>query len=106
MHSGFRGLVALAERELGIVQRGELDRLPELWDERRQLVAEIPPVPPREARDYLARAAELQGRTTAILEERLDATGAELRRLVRGRAVMHSYAPQAPPRVPLVDHAG
>jgi hypothetical protein len=105
MHPGFSRLVALAERELGMVQRGELDSLPSLWDERRQLVAELPPVPPADAAAHLERAAELQGRTTALLEEHLDATGAELRRLVRGRAVMHSYAPQVE-RVPLVDHAG
>jgi hypothetical protein len=56
-------------------------------------------------RPYLERAAELQGRTTALLEQQMDATGADMRRLVRGRAAMHSYAPQVQ-RVPLVDHAG
>jgi hypothetical protein len=105
MHPGYGRLVELAERELGLVQRRDIDALPSLWDERRQLVAEIPPVPPAEAEQCLARAADLQGRTTAILEEHLNATGAEMRRLVRGRAVMHSYAPQVQ-RVRLVDHAG
>ena len=105
MHPGYSRLVALAERELGLVQHGDIDALPSLWDERRQLVAELPPVPHADTRPYLARAAELQGRTTALLEEHLDATGAEMRRLVRGRSVMHSYAPQVQ-RVPLVDHAG
>jgi hypothetical protein len=105
MHAGYSRLVELAERELALVRAGALDALAALWEERRALVAELPPVPPREAREALERAAELQGRTTALLEEHLDATGADMRRLVRGRAAMHSYAPQ-PPRTPLVDRAG
>ncbi len=43
--------------------------------------------------------------TTALLEEHLEATGADMRRLVRGRSAMHSYAPQVV-RTPLVDRAG
>ncbi len=105
MHPGYSGLVALAERELGLVQQGDIDGLPSLWDERRQLVAALPPIPEADAGPCLQLAAELQGLTTAMLEEHLDATGAEMRRLVRGRAVMHSYAPQVT-RPPIVDHAG
>ena len=105
MHAGYGSLVELAERELALVRAGGLDSLPSLWEERRAVVASLPPVPPLEAREPLERAAELQGLTTALLEEHLDATGADMRRLVRGRAAMHSYAPQTP-RTPLVDHAG
>jgi hypothetical protein len=105
MLSGYASLVELAERELELVRRGELETLPELWDERRRLVDALPPVPPPAALDALTRAAELQGHTTALLEEHLEATGADMRRLVRGRAAMHSYAPQ-PSRAPLVDRAG
>jgi hypothetical protein len=105
MRPGYDGLVALAERELELVRSGAVEELPELWDERRRLVSELPPIPPAEARSWLERAAELQGMTTALLEERLAATGADLRRLVRGRAAMHGYAPQVK-RVPLVDRAG
>jgi hypothetical protein len=69
------------------------------------VVAELPPIPTLEAREPLERAAELQGLTTALLEEHLEATGADMRRLVRGRAAMHSYASHAtPPK--LVDRAG
>jgi hypothetical protein len=102
MHAGYGRLVALAERELELVRAGELEELPALWDERRRLVAELPRIPPATARESLERAAELQGRTTALLEEHLSATGAEMRRLVKGRAAMHSYTPQVV-RVPLVD---
>jgi hypothetical protein len=105
MHSGYSGLVALAEQELALVRAGDLDDLPRLWEERRQLVADLPPIPQPDALHLLERAAELQGRTTALLEEHLDATGAEMRRLVKGRSAMHSYAPTAP-RTKLVDQAG
>ena len=105
MLSGYASLVELAERELELVQAGELEALPALWEERRATVGELPHVPPAQAREPLERAAELQGRTTALLEEHRSATGAEMRRLVEGRAAMHSYAQQVV-RVPLVDRAG
>ena len=68
-------------------------------------MAELPAIPPADARSFLERAAELQGRTTALLEEHLEATGAEMRRLVSGRSAMHSYAPRDA-RTQLVDRAG
>ena len=105
MHAGYGRLVELAERELELVRKGELEALPALWEERRGVVGELPPIPPADARESLERAAALQGSTTALLEEHLSATGAEMRRLVEGRAAMHSYAQQVV-RVPLVDRAG
>jgi hypothetical protein len=105
MHPGYGSLVALAEAELELVREGQLDALPQLWEDRQQVVAALPPIPPADALSSLERAAELQGRTTALLEEHLDATGAEMRRLVNGRSAMHSYSP-APPQPKLVDQAG
>jgi hypothetical protein len=105
MHPGYGRLVDLAERELSLVRTGELVGLPSLWEERRALVGELPPIPPAGARASLERAAELQGRTTALLEEHLQVTGAEMRRLVQGRAMMNTYAAPVP-RTPLVDRAG
>jgi hypothetical protein len=105
MHPGYGRLVALAERELALVRAEALEALPAVWDERAAVVAALPPVPPYSALDALSRAASLQGEVTALLEERLGAVGADMRRLVRGRAAMHSYAPQVA-RVPLVDRAG
>jgi hypothetical protein len=105
MHPGYGRLVDLAERELELVRAGTLDELPALWRERREVVRELPYVPPLEARDCLARAAELQGCTTALLEERVAVTGAEMQRLVVGRAAMRGYAAPVP-RIPLVDRAG
>ena len=105
MHPGYSGLVALAEHELALVRAGDLDGLPGLWEERRRLVAALPAIPPSDALSSLERAAELQGRTTALLEEHLDATGADMRRLVEGGTAMRSYAHQTP-RTKLVDAAG
>jgi hypothetical protein len=105
MHAGYGRLVELAERELSLVRAVQLEDLPELWEERRRLVAELPAIPPASAGPELERAAGLQGVTTALLEEHLEATGADMRRLVLGRSAMHSYAPQTV-RTPLVDRAG
>ena len=105
MHPGYGRLVALAERELGLVRAGGFEALPALWDERAAVVSSLPPVPPYSALSALERAASLQGEVTALLEDGLGAVGADMRRLVRGRAAMHSYAPQVA-RVPLVDRAG
>jgi hypothetical protein len=102
MQPGYGRLVELAERELELVRGDRLDELPALWDERREVVRELPYVPPLEARDCLACAAELQGRTTALLEERVAATGAEMRRVVTGRRAMQGYAVPLS-RAPLVD---
>lgn len=106
MRDGYSRLAALAERELELVEGDSLDGLPQLWDERRAVVASLPAIPPRAAQSALERAAELQGRVTALLQERLAVTGSELSRLVRGRAAMHRYAPAGDARVPLVDRAG
>ena len=105
MHPGYRGLVTLAERELELVRAGSLDSLPALWDERRRLVAELPAIPPASALGWLEHAAALQGSTTALLEEHLDATGAEMRRIVEGGTAMRSYAHETP-RTKLFDQAG
>ena len=105
MHPGYRGLVTLAERELELVRDGEIDELGALWEERRRLVGDLPAIPPPSALGWLEQAAALQGRTTALLEERLEATGAEMRRIVNGRSAMRSYAHETP-RTKLVDRAG
>jgi hypothetical protein len=106
MRDGYARLAELAARELELVEEGALDSLPQLWDERRAVVASLPTIPPPAARSALERAAELQGRVTALLHDRLAVTGADLSRLVRGRAAMHRYAPAGGERVPLVDRAG
>jgi hypothetical protein len=105
MHAGYGRLVELAERELALVRARSVEDLPALWESRREVVATLPPVPPLDALAALERAAELQGRTTALLEEHVEAIGADMRRLVKGRAAMHTYA-RPTSRTPLVDRAG
>ena len=106
MHPGYGRLVSLAEQELGLVRAGALEALDALWEERSSVVALLPPVPPADALPALERAASLQGRVTALLEEQMGAVGADMRRLVRGRAAMHSYAGPQAQRAALVDRTG
>jgi hypothetical protein len=98
-------LVELAQRELELVRREAYDHLPEVWEQRDSLVASLPKMAPAEARAALERAAQLNGRSAAILEERMAVTASELRRLAHGREAMRGYAPPMR-RVPLVDRAG
>jgi predicted Zn-dependent protease with MMP-like domain len=98
-------LVELAQRELELVRREAYDHLPEVWEERDNLVASLPDTAPEEARAALERAAHLNGRSSAILEERLAVTASELRRLTHGRTAMRGYAPPQA-HLPLVDRAG
>ena len=98
-------LVELAQRELELVRREAYDHLPEVWERRDDLIASLPQTPPAEARAALERAAQLNGDSTAILEERMAVTATELRRLTHGRTAVRGYAPPVR-RVPLVDRAG
>jgi hypothetical protein len=101
----YEALAEIAERELELVSAGAMERLPELRAERHALVATFPDVPPATAKAALERTAALQARVTAVLEERLVETGAELRRLTRGRTAVRGYAPPVEP-LKLVDRAG
>ena len=103
--SPYEALADLAERELHLVSVGEISDLPALDKERTALLASLPPVPPATARPALERASVLQARTTAVLQERLAETGAELRRLSKGRSAIRGYAPRIE-RNKLVDRAG
>jgi HEAT repeat protein len=103
--SPYDALAEIAQRELDLVSAGALERLPELREQRNAVVAALPATPPAEARSALERAAMLQARISAILEERLGETGAELRRLTQGRTAMRGYTPPVEQRK-LVDQAG
>jgi hypothetical protein len=103
--TGYDALADFAQRELDLVSAGAMERLPELRAQRSALVATLPGTPPADARPALERAAALQSRVTAALEERLQATGAELRRLTQGRTAVRGYAPPVEP-LKLVDRAG
>jgi len=103
--SPYDALADIAERELELVSAGAVDRLSELHAQRHAIVATLPTTPPATARPALERAAGLHARVTALLEERMRDTGAELRRLSQGRTAMRGYAPPVEP-LKLVDRAG
>jgi hypothetical protein len=103
--TAYDALATLAERELELVSAGSLDELAALYDRRDAVVATLPPTPPPSARPALERAATLQALVTDVLMERMQATGAELRRIGHGRTAVNGYAP-AMDRAKLVDQAG
>lgn len=103
--SPYDALADIAQRELELVSAGAVERLSALHAERHAIVATLPATPPATARPALERAAALHARVTALLEERLSNTGAELRRLTQGRTAMRGYAPPVE-RHKLVDQAG
>jgi HEAT repeat protein len=103
--SPYDALAALAERELELVSAGAIEELPALHDRRSAIVAALPGTPPAAARPALERTATIQALVSEVLEERIRATGAELRHLGQGRTAMSGYAPQIE-RTKLVDRAG
>jgi hypothetical protein len=103
--SGYEALAELAQRELELVSAGAIEAPPELHARRQALVAALPGTPPPAARAALERAAALQAQITAILDDRMQQTGAALRKLTRGRTAVRGYAP-ADERQKLVDRAG
>jgi hypothetical protein len=103
--SPYDALADIAQRELELVSAGAVDRLSELHAQRHAIVATLPTTPPATARPALERAADLHARVTALLQDRMRDTGAELRRLSQGRTAMRGYAPPVEP-LKLVDQAG
>ena len=105
MSDPYVALASLAERELELVNAGELAALTALQDERRELVAGLPAVAPASARPALERAAALQVRTTAALADGMREVGSELDRIDRGRSTVRRYGGTAPAAAKLVDRA-
>ena len=103
--TAYDALAQLAERELELVSAGSLDDLPALHQRREALVATLPATPPAAARPALERAAAVQELVSQVLQDGLQAVGAELRKLDHGRTAVNGYAPQRE-RTKLVDQAG
>jgi hypothetical protein len=81
------------------------EELAQLGEEREKLIAGLPPLAPRTAKDPLEQAAAMQQRVTAELARSIALAREGLARLDRGRRAAAGYAP-AIERRKLVDHAG
>jgi hypothetical protein len=106
MTGPYERLVALARLERDLALDGRVDDLSELVAQRDDLVAGLPPVPPRAAEPLLRRAAELQAETTAVLTGALAHAGAQLRGIGRDRRGARGYASAAGAAAHAVDRAG
>jgi hypothetical protein len=94
--TAYARLEELARHEHELVLDGRLAELPALYAEREQLVAALPPQPPREARPHLERALELSQATEETAQIRLAKARADLGALSRHRRVASAYAGVAP----------
>jgi hypothetical protein len=101
----YERILALGERELELVQGERWEELAALGEEREQLIASLPPLPPATARGPLEKAAELQQRVSAELTRSLALAREGLGRLDRGRRAAAGYAPVVERRR-LVDSSG
>jgi hypothetical protein len=90
--SAWTALEALAAEEAQLVADERFDDLVELAERRIALLAALPdPLPPAAA-EPLRHALSTQRATATVLQARLDAIGAELGRLHRGRTGVQGYA--------------
>ena len=90
--SAWTALEALAAEEAQLVADERFDDLVELNDRRAALLAALPNPLPAVAAEPLRRALSTQRATATVLQARLDALGAELGRLHRGRTGVQGYA--------------
>jgi hypothetical protein len=90
--SAWAALEALAAEEAQLVADERFDDLAELADRRTALLAALPHPLPLAAAEPLRHALSTQRATATVLQARLDALGAELGRLHRGRAGVQGYA--------------
>ena len=90
--STWAAMEALAIEEAQLVADERFDDLPELNGRRDALLAALPRPLPLVAAEPLRHALSTQRATATVLQARLDALGAELGRLNRGRAGVQGYA--------------
>ena len=88
--STWEALLALAERDLELLRRRELDALPAALDERDRLALALGQAPPG-ARPVLERLAVLQDQIVAEITLARDEAARELAALQRGRGAVRGY---------------
>ena len=96
MADPYAALVALAERELALVDDGRVDELAALAAERDAHIATLPPQAPGWAGPSLARAHTLQLATAAKLQAALAEVRHAMAALDRGRGAARAYAGVVP----------
>jgi len=99
-------LLVLVEREHALVVAGAWEELAAVDALRRELVAQLPAVPPAAAAAALSRATEIQARTSGLLADGVDALRRELGTLSQGRAAVRGYGAAAAPVHARLDLAG
>ena len=100
MISAYHELLALAEREHGLVVDGAWEELAAVDARRREVLAALPAAAPVAARDVLERASALQAATTALLAGGVDGLRRELTTLSNGRVAVRGYGADAAPAAP------
>jgi hypothetical protein len=88
----YEQLLALVEREHALVVGGSWEALAAVDALRRELVARLPAEAPASCADLLARAADVQAQTTALLAFGVDELRRELGALSQGRTAVRGYA--------------
>ena len=106
MSTAYAELVALAERELELVQADRLEELGPVHARRAELISALPAAAPAEALSLLEQAADLQARTESVLEREMAHAAAELQSVRRGRHAVQAYTPGSGADSRLVDSTG
>jgi hypothetical protein len=100
-------LLELTEREHALVVAGSWEELAAVDDERRTLLAGLPPrAPAGAARSALAHAAGLQAQTSALLSAQVAELRRSLGHMAQGRMTVQGYGGAGTPAPARIDLAG
>jgi hypothetical protein len=103
----YAALLELTEREHALAVAGTWEELAAVDSERRVALAGLPArAPAGAAREALARAAELQAATTALLAAQVAELRRSLGHVAQGRTAVQGYGGAAAPAPARVDLAG
>ena len=107
MSDPYAALLALTEREHAHVVAGRWEELAAVDSARRTALTGLPArAPAGAAREALARAAELQAATTALLAVQVAELRRSLGHMAQGRTAVQGYGGAAAPAPARVDLAG
>jgi hypothetical protein len=101
----YEALVALAQHERELIDRGDWLGLVDLEGERRQTMAQLPKRPPIEARRLLEQAQGLVRQNIVDIGLAMERTRLELAAVSRSRPAIVSYASGGSIGRSVVDHS-